>query len=96
MPQKLDLTFWPGPNQTYDHIYKIGNMGLLMQSLQSIIKNRGWNDKLNGFGGRPGIKLSCPGLFIMQNVTTQASWNNTVIDNRTSQLVNSIISIWKD
>lgn len=96
MPQKLDQTFWPGPNQTYDHIYKIGNMGLLTQSLQSIIKNRGWNDKLNGFGGRPGIKLSCPGLFIMQNVTTQANWSNTVIDNRTSQLVNSIVSIWKD
>lgn len=92
MPQKLDQTFWPGPNQTEDHIYKIGNMGLLTQSLQSIIKNRGWNDKLNGFSGKPGIKLSCNGLFIMQNVTTQSSWDNGIIDSRTSQIVNSIIA----
>jgi hypothetical protein len=96
MPQKLDPSFWPGPNQTADHIYKIGNMGLLTQSLQSIIKNHGWSYKLNGHAGKPGIKSSCVGLMIMQNVINQIHWDNSVIDNRTSQLVNSIISIWKD
>ena len=94
MPQKLDPLFWPGPNQTEDHIYKIGNMGLLTQSLQSIIKNRGWNDKLNGYCGKPGIRVSCSGLFTMQDIIVRPTWDNLDIDNRTSQLVNSFISIW--
>ena len=95
MPQKLELQYWPGPDQTEDHVYKIGNMGLLTQSLQSIIKNRGWNDKLNGYNGKPGINLCCQGLFTMQAVTSQTQWNNSIIDTRTQQIVKAIISIWK-
>ncbi|MCF0125597.1 MAG: DUF262 domain-containing protein [Clostridia bacterium] len=95
MPQKLESTFWPGPDQTEDHIYKIGNMGLLTQSLQSIIKNRGWQEKLNGYSGKDGIKTCCSGLRIMQDVINKSNWDNKTIDDRTDQLIDSIISIWK-
>lgn len=94
MPQTLDKSFWPGPNQSPDHIYRIGNMGLLTQSLQSIIKNRGWGDKLNGYDGKPGIISCCAGLYTMNNVVTQSVWNDSVIDKRTTDLVNGIIKIW--
>lgn len=95
MPQTLDKIFWPGPNQSRDHIYRIGNLGLLTQSLQSIIKNRGWSDKLNGYNGKPGIKSCCAGLFTMNNVVNQIVWDDNVIDQRTTDLVNGVIKIWK-
>lgn len=95
MPQKLDPMFWPGPNQSPDHIYKLGNMGLLTQTLQSILKNRGWNNKLNGFNGKPGLKICCSGLYSMNNVINQSSWDDNIIDMRTNTIISGLLSIWK-
>ncbi|MBO7476900.1 MAG: DUF262 domain-containing protein [Salinivirgaceae bacterium] len=94
MPQELKPN-WTRPDQTEDHICKIGNMGLLTQSLQSVVKNRVWKEKLEGYDGKPGIKQSSKGLYIMENVINQTDWNNTIIDSRTNEIVQGIINIWK-
>lgn len=94
MPQNLNPAHWPGPNQSEDHVYKIGNMGLLTQSLQSSIKNYNWATKLNGYQGKPGIRVSCGGLHTMAFVANQPVWNDMIIDSRTLTIVNDMIAIW--
>jgi hypothetical protein len=83
----------------YEKIYNLGNMTLLTRSLNSSIKNKRFDLKINGDGRNDGIrKLSS--LFITTEDIIKPFhegnkvWDERNIDKRTKSLFNEIISIW--
>jgi hypothetical protein len=94
MPQKPNL--WPVP---HNNIYKLGNMAIITQSLNSSISNGLWHDKLNGITKKkkfyPGL-ISCGGgLATLLNVLKISSWSDSEIDKRTTNLIKEFLNIWK-
>ena len=94
MPQKPNL--WPVP---HNNIYKLGNMAIITQSLNSSISNGLWHDKLNGITKKkkyyPGLINCGGGLATLSNVLKINSWSDSEIDKRTTSLIKEFLNIWK-
>lgn len=83
-----------------DRIYAIGNMTLLTRSLNSSIKNKRFDVKIDGDNKNDGIrKLST--LFITTDdiikpfLEGHKTWDERNINQRTESLFQEIVSIWK-
>lgn len=90
--QKAELT-------RNDRLYFIGNMTLLTRSLNSSLKNKAFEVKLNGDSKNEGIrKLST--LFITLNDIIRpydlgnTVWDERNINKRTQELYEEIVKIW--
>lgn len=95
MPQK-PKNGWPIP---HNNTYKLGNMAIITQSLNSSISNGLWQDKLNGITKKkkiyPGLKTCGGGLATLINVLNINSWSDSEIDKRTTNLINEFLNRWK-
>lgn len=108
MPQKWE-THWPLPLKTKadgavmsaeeaktdrtQKVYWLGNMTLLTGSLNSSLKNKDFERKVNGHGRMRGMKRYAS-LSITKDVIAETSWDEAKIEARTAALEKEILAIW--
>lgn len=84
--------------ERYGKIYWLGNMTLLTSSLNSAVKNRDFDMKMNGSGKKRGIKaysdLSITKEVVLAYEDGDHLWDEVKIDGRTQQLAEDVLQIW--
>lgn len=80
-------------------IYWIGNMTLLTSSLNSALRNYDFEKKINGEGGKKGMRAYAELLITRDDIITPFDkgdkiWNETKIEERTKKLEGEIKQIW--
>lgn len=72
----------------------LGNLAIITQSLNASIRDASWSIKLQGKGGRGGLKDCAAGLATMNDVLEKESWSETEIDERAEWLADQALSVW--
>ena len=88
-----------GKRERESKIYQIGNMTLLNSSLNTSIRNYEFHRKIEGEGGKKGIKdyadLGITKFDVIKPYNSgDKIWNEKKIVERTESLANDILSIW--
>ena len=106
-PKVLDVQSKPVPTEITDKvlaedvrtraIYEIGNMALLVSSLNTSIRNYDFKRKMEGEGRKKGVKrydylLYTKDITTLFDVGTQ--WDESEIRKRTEAITKEIIAIW--
>lgn len=77
--------------------YEIGNMALLVSSLNTSIRNYEFKRKMEGEGRKAGVK-KYDYLLYTKDITALYDkgdiWDETKIHNRTRQLTDEILKMW--
>lgn len=80
-------------------INSIGNMTLLRSKLNTTLRNRSFDDKLNGSGKYNGMRHYSTLSITVDDIINpydagQTIWNEQRIDERTKKLMKEILEIW--
>jgi len=86
-------------NDREDKIYWIGNMTLLTSSLNSALRNYVFEKKMNGEGGKKGIKAYADLSITKDDIVTpfgngDTVWNENKIIARTDNIEKEVNQIW--
>lgn len=73
-----------------DRVHRLGNLTLLTGSLNSKVSNGPWGAKRHELLKHNTIKLT--GRLL--ELTQEQEWNEAVIDRRTSDLIDVLLSVW--
>lgn len=106
-PKVLDVQAKPVPTEITDKelaedvraraIYEIGNMALLVSSLNTSIRNYDFKRKMEGEGRKKGVKRY-DYLLYTKDITTLfdagTQWDESEIRKRTEAITKEIIAIW--
>lgn len=72
------------------HVHRLGNLTLLTRSLNSKVSNSPWSSKRSALQDHNTITLT--GRVIKR--TEGEPWNEKLIDERTSELIDTLLRIW--
>lgn len=75
-------------------IYQIGNMTILKSALNSSLKNRDWETKLNGDGKLKNCIKRSADLIVNKELLDKKVWNKDEIEKRTKILSDNFLEIW--
>lgn len=75
-------------------IYQIGNMTILKGSLNSSLKNKDWETKLNGDGKLKNCIKRSADLIVNKELLDKKAWNKDEIEKRTKILSDNFLEIW--
>ena len=106
-PKVMNVKSLPTPTEISDEnvanevrkkaIYEIGNMALLVSSLNTSIRNYDFKRKMEGEGHKKGVK-KYDYLLYTKDITSLydagIQWNEVEIRKRTNSLISEIIKIW--
>ncbi|WP_265794883.1 GmrSD restriction endonuclease domain-containing protein [Gordonia zhenghanii] len=73
-----------------DRVHRLGNLTLLTTSLNSKVSNGAWSAKRDDLLKHNTVKLT--GRLL--ELTQEADWNETLIDQRTGEMTSAILRVW--
>ena len=73
----------------------LGNLAIITQALNASVRDSDWNTKKQGKNGNPGLEQCAAGLITMENVISEATWDENKIHARAEWLFNEAKDIWK-
>lgn len=76
-----------------EKIHELGNYTILSGKLNNLLKNYEWDRKLNGEGGKRGIKYYSS-LTLNRELCEYQEWTEDKISERTLDLKKRILKIW--
>ncbi len=100
MPKNWRLHWKPEPEteqlkkERDDKLYRLGNLAIITQSLNSSIRDAEWQVKLQGNDHKNGLRNCAKGLETMENVLDKEVWNEAEIDKRGDWLAEKAIEVW--
>lgn len=72
----------------------LGNLAIITSSLNSVIRDSAWTDKLEGKASKGGLKKHAAGLVTMEAVLNSADWNESSISERADWLADKANEVW--
>ena len=86
-------------NDRYDRIYWLGNLTLLTSSLNSALRNYGFEKKMNGEGHKKGIKVYARLSITHDDIVSDFEggdtvWDENKIEFRTARLGEEVLAVW--
>lgn len=100
MPKKWRNN-WAGPaNGTDDArardiaLQTLGNLAIITRALNSAVRDSSWQTKLEGKGGKPGLRDCAAGLSTMFDTLHLDEWDESTISKRSRKLGEAAINVW--
>ena len=73
----------------------LGNLAIITSSLNTSIRDSGWEDKKEGVGNRAGLKAFASGIETLNKYLDLDVWNESGIEKRANYLYKESMKIWK-
>jgi len=104
LPEKMNvdgkiMTPEESKKDRYERVYWLGNMTLLTSSLNSALRNYGFEKKMNGEGRKKGIKAYASLSITKDDIVSSfeggdTMWDESKIEARTARLGEEVLGIW--
>lgn len=100
MPKKWRNN-WDGPANGTDEarardiaILTLGNLAIITRTLNASVRDSAWKVKVEGKGGKPGLKECASGLSTMFDVLHRGEWDEAGIAERSKMLSDTAVKVW--